>query len=200
MKILTAAEMREVDRLSTERHGVPSLTLMENAGKSVAQIIQSRIPGFARRRTIVLCGKGNNGGDGFVVARHLLKMGGKPRVFLLAEPRELKGDAAANFRRWKKASRELRVIRSAEEWQSSEEEVASADIVVDALLGTGARGPVGGLFEEAIRTVNRKRPGQIVVAVDIPSGLHSDTGEVPGVAVSADYTVRLLYASDAADE
>jgi hydroxyethylthiazole kinase-like uncharacterized protein yjeF len=189
MKILTSAEMREVDRLSTERHGVPSLTLMENAGKSIAQLIQSRIPGFARRRIIVLCGKGNNGGDGFVVARHLLKMGAKPRVFLLAEPRELKGDAAANFRRWKKASRELRVIRNAKEWQSSKEEVASADIVVDALLGTGARGPVEGLFDEAIRDINRNRSNQDVVAVDIPSGLLADTGEVPGVAVSADYTV-----------
>ncbi|HXJ18346.1 MAG TPA: NAD(P)H-hydrate epimerase, partial [Candidatus Polarisedimenticolia bacterium] len=169
MKILTAAEMREVDRLSTERYGVPSLTLMENAGKSVAQVIQSRLPGFAGRRIIVLCGKGNNGGDGFVAARHLLKMGARPRVFLLAEPRELKGDAAANFRRWKKTSRELRVIRSAKEWQSSRAEVASADIVVDALLGTGVRGPVEGLFEEAIRDVNSRRPEQIVVAVDIPS-------------------------------
>ena len=189
MKILTAAEMREVDRLSTERYGVPSLTLMENAGKSVAQVIQSRVPGFAGRHIIVLCGKGNNGGDGFVAARHLLKMGARPRVFLLAEPRELKGDAAANFRRWKKTSRELRVIRSAKEWQSSRAEVASADIVVDALLGTGVRGPVEGLFEEAIRDVNSRRPEQIVVAVDIPSGLHADTGEIPGVAVTADYTV-----------
>lgn len=189
MKILTAAEMREVDHLSTERHGVPSLTLMENAGKSVAQFIQSRFPDFARRQIIVLCGKGNNGGDGFVVARHLLKMGAKPRVFVFAEPRDLKGDAAANFRRWKKASRELRVIRSAREWQSSKEVLSSADILGDALLGTGVRGPVEGLLEEAILDLNRRRPEQTVVAVDIPSGLHADTGEVQGAAVCADYTV-----------
>jgi NAD(P)H-hydrate epimerase len=189
MKILTAAEMREVDRLSTTRHGVPSLALMEHAGKSVAQFIESRFPGFAQRRIVVLCGKGNNGGDGFVVARHLLRMGAKPRVFLLADPRELKGDAAGNFRRWKKASRELRVIRSAQQWQSSKEVVASADIVVDALLGTGVRGPVEGLLREAIQDLNRRRPGQMVVAVDIPSGLHADTGEVQGAAVVADDTV-----------
>jgi hydroxyethylthiazole kinase-like uncharacterized protein yjeF len=80
MKILTAAEMREVDRLTTVRHHIPSLTLMENAGKSVAEFIASRFPDFARRQLVVLCGKGNNGGDGFVAARHLREMGAKPRL------------------------------------------------------------------------------------------------------------------------
>lgn len=189
MKILTAAEMREVDGLSTERHGVRSLTLMENAGRGVAQFMQAQFPDFARRRIVVLCGKGNNGGDGFVVARHLLKMGARPRVFLLAEPRDLGGDAAANFKRWKRASRELRVIRSAKDWRSLRDVIAGADIVVDALLGTGARGPVEGPFLEAIQDLNRRRPGQTVVAVDIPSGLQADTGEVQGAAVRADFTV-----------
>src|SRR5271167_3246570 len=98
MKILTAAEMKEVDRLTTARYRVPSLTLMENAGRSVAEFIQSRFSHLAQRRVVVLCGKGNNGGDGFVVARHLLKMGAKPVVHLFADPREIKGDAAATFK------------------------------------------------------------------------------------------------------
>jgi hydroxyethylthiazole kinase-like uncharacterized protein yjeF len=189
MKILTVAEMREVDRLSTERQGVPGLTLMENAGKSVAQFIRSRIPGFARRPILVLCGKGNNGGDGFVVARHLLKLGAKPFVYLFGDPREAKGDAATNLRRRRNSSRELRVIRTAKEWQSSKAALASAGIIVDALLGTGVRGPVEGILQDVIQDLNRRRSEQTVVSVDIPSGLHADTGEVQGAAVGADYTV-----------
>src|SRR5271156_649952 len=99
MKILSAAEMREVDRLTTSRYRVPSLTLMENAGRSVAEFIQSRFSNLARRRIVVFCGKGNNGGDGFVVARHLLKMGAKPSVHFIGDPRDAKGDAATNLRR-----------------------------------------------------------------------------------------------------
>ena len=101
MKILNAAEMREVDRLTTARYRVPGLTLMENAGKSVAEFIQARFPNFTRRHIVVLCGKGNNGGDGFVAARHLRKMGAKPEVRFFGDPREAKGDAAANLKRWK---------------------------------------------------------------------------------------------------
>ena len=89
MKILTAAEMREVDRQTTARYRVPSLTLMEEAGKSVAAFIQSRFPRFAQRRIVVFCGKGNNGGDGFVVARNLRKMGAKPSVYLSGDPQAM---------------------------------------------------------------------------------------------------------------
>src|SRR5271157_6549678 len=101
MKVLTAAEMREVDRLTTERYGIPGLTLMENAGKSVAQFIQQRFPHLERKRIVILCGRGNNGGDGFVVARHLLDMGARPVVFLLAQPEDVHGDAAVNLMRWR---------------------------------------------------------------------------------------------------
>ncbi|MBZ5503214.1 MAG: NAD(P)H-hydrate dehydratase [Acidobacteriia bacterium] len=189
MKILTAAEMREVDRLTTERYRVPSLTLMENAGKSVADFIQARFGDLAQRRIVVLCGKGNNGGDGFVAARHLLKMGAKPDVFLCADPREVKGDAATNLKRWKKASANLVVIRNSTAWHSSRAAVASADIIVDALLGTGLRGPAEGLLAEVIHDINRREPTRMVVAVDIPSGLAADTGEFAAASVRADHTI-----------
>jgi len=189
MKILTAAEMRDVDRLTTERHGVPSPTLMENAGRSVAEFIGARFSRIAQRGVVVLCGKGNNGGDGFVVARHLLKMGARPSVYLFSDSREVKGDAGVNLRRWKKVSHEMRIIRAPRDWQSAQAVVASADIVVDALLGTGARGPVEGLLLAAIEHLNQRRPEQGVVAVDIPSGLHANTGEAQGAAVRADFTV-----------
>ena len=187
MKILTAAEMRDIDRLTTARYHVPSLTLMENAGASVAKFMQERFPDLARRRILVLCGKGNNGGDGFVVARHLLKMGAKPVVHLFAIPREIKGDAATNFKRWKKTSGKLHVDRESDRGASVP--LPSDYIVVDALLGTGIRGPVGGRLREVISSVNQREAGCCVVSVDIPSGLHADTGEAQGAAVVADFTI-----------
>lgn len=189
MKILTAAETREVDRLTTERLGVPSLTLMENAGKSVAAFIKQRYSKLGRRRIVILCGKGSNGGDGFVVARHLLEIGARATVFLLAEAAEVRGDAAVNLKRWQDAARELRIVRDGNGWQGAKAAVGAADIIVDALLGTGIRGPVEGLLREAIEDVNRRRPEAAVVAVDIPSGLSADTGETHGAAVVASYTV-----------
>lgn len=187
MKILTAAEMREVDRLTTERYGVPSLTLMENAGKSVADFIASRFPDFKRRPIIVLCGKGNNGGDGFVAARHLLKMGANVLAYLVGDPREVKGDAATNLNRWKKARGKLVIDKPGK--PVAIPELAPESIVIDALLGTGVRGPVEGRLAEVITTVNRRKPGADVVAVDIPSGLQADTGEIPGPVIVADYTI-----------
>jgi len=189
MKALTAAEMREVDRLTMERYGVPGLTLMENAGRSVAEFIEERFPRLERRRIVVLCGKGNNGGDGFVAARHLLAMGARPAVYLFADPGEMQGEAGMSLGRWPDASGELHVVLGADKMPAAKAALASADIIVDALLGTGARGPVGGLLREAIEAVNRRKGGQYVVAVDIPSGLAADTGEAQGTAVKADYTV-----------
>ncbi|HEY6443463.1 MAG TPA: NAD(P)H-hydrate dehydratase [Candidatus Acidoferrales bacterium] len=185
MKILTAAEMREVDRLTTARYRVPGLILMENAGKSVAEFIQARFPNFTRRHIVVLCGKGNNGGDGFVAARHLRKMGAKPEVRIFGDPREVKGDAAANLKRWKRASGKLQVNSAGKD----ELKFTSDSIIVDALLGTGTRGAVEGRLREAIAGLNRRETGCVAVSVDIPSGLHADTGEVQGEAVTADYTV-----------
>lgn len=187
MKILNAAEMREVDRLTTARYRVPGLTLMENAGKSVAEFIQARFPNFTRRHIVVLCGKGNNGGDGFVVARHLLEKGAKVFVYLIGDPREIKGDAATNLRRLKKTSAKFYVDLTSNKggWAGFPDD----QIVVDALLGTGARGPVEGRLAEVIAAVNRRQPGCVVFSVDIPSGLNADTGGVQGGAVVADYTV-----------
>ena len=190
MKILTAAEMKEVDRLSTERAGIPSIELMENAGRSVAEFLREVCPRIARRRTLVVCGKGNNGGDGLVVARHLKEMGAGPGVILCAAAEEMQGDAAENLRRWQASGGRLRVVASEEEWEKAAAEIESANVIVDALLGTGTRGAARGVFERAIHDVNARRAsGSIVVAVDIPSGLIADTGEHPGETIRADYTV-----------
>ncbi len=189
MKVLTAAEMKEVDRQTTARDGIPSLTLMENAGRSVAEFIQRKCPNIETRRIVILCGKGNNGGDGFVVARYLQQMGAKPTVFLAAAPDELSGDAAANRSAWRNANGQLNIVRSVDDWKSQSSNLAQADVIVDALLGTGVRGPVEGLLAQITEDVNRRRAAQIVFAVDIPSGLPADTGAILGPIIRADFTV-----------
>jgi ADP-dependent NAD(P)H-hydrate dehydratase / NAD(P)H-hydrate epimerase len=187
MKILTASEMREVDRLSTERAGISGLTLMENAGKSVADFIAARLKNFEDVPIVVFCGKGNNGGDGFVVARHLQKLGATVSVFLFAEAAELKGDSAKNFKRLKNI--EVLAVGGFEAWEKPRWDAGKPGIVVDALLGTGTRGEVTGLLRTAIDAINERPNSVSVVSVDIPSGLDSDTGEAHGAAVRADFTV-----------
>jgi NAD(P)H-hydrate epimerase len=168
MIITTAAEMREIDRVTTERFGVPSLTLMENAGSAVARFVITKYP-KAWRFTIV-CGKGNNGGDGFVAARKLGDQGRRASVVLLCNPAELKGDAAEMFRRMRI---EPLVVTTADELRGEHVSVAlKADVVIDAVLGTGFRPPVTGLYAEAIAAMNASR--RPVVAVDIPSGADAD--------------------------
>lgn len=189
MKALTVAEMREVDRLTTERYGIPGLSLMENAGTSVAEFMRRRFANLPRQRIAVLCGKGNNGGDGFVVARKLLEMGARPAVFSFAATGEMRGDAALNSDRWLQGPGESLVVNSPEDLAAARQAIEAADVIVDALLGTGTRGPVEGLLAEVIGWVNRRQRAQAVVAVDIPSGASADTGELSGVSIEADYTV-----------
>ncbi len=198
MKALTATEMREVDRLTTERFGVPSHQLMEAAGKSVAEVFLEQY-GYRNAeppgRVVVLCGKGNNGGDGFVVARHLKEEVGQVNVYLFAKPEELRGDAAKNFQRWQEQGGTVTVLQSLADWEKAWEEISGAEVIVDALLGTGVRGAATGLIAQAIEDVNRLTRGATaarptwVVAVDTPSGLPSDGEAAPGPVVKAHWTV-----------
>src|ERR1700675_3707598 len=198
MKALTAAEMREVDRLTTERFGIPGLELMESAGKSVAEVFlqkyeerNGRLPGPVS----VLCGKGNNGGDGFVVARLLKGRVGQVKVYLFAEPGELRGDAAKNYERWKGLGEEVALVRSETEWVNAWTGVAASEVIVDALLGTGIRGGASGLLAQVIENVNRFSQDAKaawpawIVAVDTPSGLPSDGEAAQGPVLHAHLTV-----------
>ncbi len=190
MKILTAAEMREVDRRTTDEHGVPSLQLMENAAMQSVRYAQEQFLEKPGRETVVLCGKGNNGGDGLAFAR--LWRGARgvtPRVLLFAQPEMLKGDAATNYRRWHEAGGEVVSISSEKEWATASAKLAQAGLIVDALLGTGLSGSAEGLLGRVIEDVNRLRAGATVLAVDIPSGLASDGPTTSGPRVCADHTV-----------
>ncbi len=168
MRITTAGEMRNIDRVTSERFGVPSLTLMENAGSAVAKVAAELWP--QARRVLVVCGKGNNGGDGFVAARKLRDTGREVQVLLLADVADLRGDAAAMFERMRMP---VEPVRTSEELRRIDEGAfRQADLVIDAILGTGVRPPVTGLYAEAISAMNAS--GSPVLAVDIPSGADSD--------------------------
>jgi len=182
MKVLTAAQMREVDRRTIEM-GVPGAVLMENAGSRVVELLEKRFSPLGDQRIAVFCGKGNNGGDGLVVARHLYERyrPQKLSVALLAAPEDMKGDAAEHYRRLIETG--CPVLRELPP------DAQDATIVIDALLGTGLSGPAKGEMLDAIRRINTGFPRAKIVAVDIPSGLASDTGQTLGENVRAHHTV-----------
>src|SRR5437764_2207767 len=195
MKALTAVEMREVDRLTTERCGVPGVQLMENAGRHVAQaVLQIANNGLGRpARASVLCGKGNNGGDGFVAARQLGAT--QAKAYLFGKPEELRGDAAANLHRWCEIGGHVATISDEAAWEAVWPEIAAADVFVDAIFGTGFRGAAAGVVAKAIGDINRHsknatavRP-TLIVAVDTPSGLPSDGQAADGPVLYAHETV-----------
>src|SRR6266853_1121115 len=177
MKVLTAAEMREVDRLTTERFGIPSLQLMEAAGTRVADACGKFVGSAATRpaKIAVLCGKGNNGGDGLVAARHLQSLGAQVKVYLFSEPAELHGDAATNLQRWTATGNSVISITDENAWQTARTEISSANVVLDAIFGTGFRGAVTGVVAKAISDVNRHSSNAtavwpaLILAVDTPA-------------------------------
>ncbi|MFM8541177.1 MAG: NAD(P)H-hydrate dehydratase [Nitrospira sp.] len=186
MKIVTAAQMRALDRRTITEAKIPGLTLMERAGRSVVAAMERLYGPLAGRTITIVCGKGNNGGDGFVVGRLLKKSCAKVRILLLAKPGDLSGDAKTMHRRFVAAARAQSVsvtptpaaLRAA---------LAQSELIVDALLGTGLSTPVAEAYHGAIEAINDA--GRPVVAVDLPSGIHADTGTVLGTAVRADLTV-----------
>ncbi len=168
MKIVTASEMRAIDRASSERFGVLSLTLMENAGAAVAEYVLSNYG--SAERIVVFCGKGNNGGDGFVAARRLHERGKKVQVVLLADPSDLRGDAAAMYGRLPEG---IAAVHLSEELKGDKVRfLPDTDLFLDAILGTGFKPPVSGLYAEAIAIMNATQVP--VIAVDIPSGADAD--------------------------
>jgi hydroxyethylthiazole kinase-like uncharacterized protein yjeF len=192
MKIVTAQEMRAIDAVTSARFGVPSLTLMENAGVAVAEHVLAHHS--AVRRVVIFCGKGNNGGDGFVAARRLHQKGKTVQVFLLANPAELRGDAATMFGKLPTAAI---AVNSREELTSDRVRLAlPADLYLDAILGTGFKPPVSGLYADAIAIMNASSAP--VIAVDIPSGADADAmGTQTGTIARADSIVTFTAARPA---
>jgi len=189
MRVFDARQMREADRRAIEDIGIPSMVLMENAGRQVVSTLESTFESLADMRIAVLCGPGNNGGDGFVVARTLLERSFDVGVYLVGHGADLKGDARANLQILSNLGTDVVEIRDAASWELHGTDVLGADVVVDALFGTGLRSPLSGLAQTIVEDLNASaRP---VVSIDLPSGLFADTPEVPGPAVHATLTVTL---------
>src|SRR6185436_17587559 len=188
MRILTPEQIREVDRLTTEKFGIPSLILMENAGMRVVEVLEDHFENLEELTIAILCGKGNNGGDGFVVARQLIQKGCIPFVFLFADEDEVKGDAKTNLEILKAIGAPPTVVTTEQDWDEERLEILDADIIVDALLGTGLTKRVDGLYRAVIDTLGIFT-GATIVSIDVPSGLQADTFLVDGPAVEADFTV-----------
>jgi ADP-dependent NAD(P)H-hydrate dehydratase / NAD(P)H-hydrate epimerase len=187
MKVATAEQMQEIDRKAIGTFGIPGIVLMENAGRGAADLLCGAFPGIEGKQIAILAGKGNNGGDGFVIGRHLLNRGLSVRVLLLSDSATLKGDAKTNFEIFSRMRGEVLFFPGPEHFERLKNDLEGADLLVDAIFGTGLNSEVEGFHRQVIEHLNHlNRP---VFAVDIPSGLDADTGKPLGAAVRAALTV-----------
>jgi ADP-dependent NAD(P)H-hydrate dehydratase / NAD(P)H-hydrate epimerase len=189
MRILSADQMREADRFTIEDIGIPSLVLMENAGRQVVAAMEASFEAQMAGRVAVLCGRGNNGGDGFVVARTLLQRGIDTAVFVIGELNAVKGDARTNLDILGRLGVTVVELNDEQSWELHFSEIGKCTLIVDAIFGTGLRAPVAGMMETVIADINAADIP--VVAIDLPSGLSADTPQLIGDCVLASMTVTL---------
>jgi len=184
---LTRNQVRNVDSQAIADYGLPGIVLMENAGRGAAEVQV----GLGINGPVVICaGKGNNGGDGFVIARHLELNGVETSVLLFCEPDELAGDAACNYRVITLAKQRIEVMGKAPDPAALANRLSAAEWIVDALLGTGTQGTIREPYLTAIAAINQS--GKKVFSVDLPSGMDCDTGQALGACVRADHTATFV--------
>jgi NAD(P)H-hydrate epimerase len=189
MRVVNAAQMREADRRTIEDIGIPSLVLMENAGRQVVAAMEAMHADLLERRVGVLCGRGNNGGDGFVVARTLMQRGVDVAVFLIGRVADVRGDARVNLEILGRLGLNVAEVADGQAWELHFSEFSACTLIVDAIFGTGLNAPVSGLIQSVIADVNAS--GVPVVSIDLPSGLSADTPEPIGDSIEAGTTVTI---------
>jgi ADP-dependent NAD(P)H-hydrate dehydratase / NAD(P)H-hydrate epimerase len=189
MRVLNAAQMREADRQSIDEIGIPSMVLMENAGRQVVAALEAAYDDLQDRHIAVLCGPGNNGGDGFVVARTLHQRGSDVFVFVVGSLGSVKGDARLNLEILGRLGITVVEISDEQAWELHFSEISKCDVIVDAIFGTGLKEPLGGMLETVAADINSS--GIAVIAVDLPSGLSADHAEPIGDCIRASMTVTL---------
>ena len=187
MKILDARQTKSIDERAIREYGIPGIVLMENAGLQVVDYLESHFDDLEERRILVLCGKGNNGGDGMVVAKHLHNRGYAPRILLFGRKSDTKDEALVNLKILEKSGAEVQEIADVREWHDFLPELGDFQMIVDALIGIGVQGGVRGFLEEVMRDVNNA--SAVRISVDVPSGLSADTNEIPGICIQAEATV-----------
>src|SRR5438445_175689 len=189
MRVLNSAQMREADRRTIDEIGIPSLVLMENAGRQAVAAMEATFNDLTERQVGVLCGRGNNGGDGFVVARTLVQRGVDVAVFLIGQVSEVRGDARVNLEILGRLGVTVVEVSDSQAWELHFSEVSDCNLIVDAIFGTGLNAPVSGFIESVVTDVNAS--GIPVVAIDLPSGLSADSSETIGPSIDAGLTVTL---------
>ncbi len=189
MRVFNSAQMREADRRTIEDVGIPSLVLMENAGRQAVAAMEAIYSDLSDRQVAVLCGRGNNGGDGFVVARTLIQRNVDVSVFLMGRVSEVRGDARVNLEILGRLGHTVVEVADSQAWELHFSEVSDCNLIVDAIFGTGLNAPVSGFIESVITDVNTS--GIPVVAIDLPSGLSADSPEPIGPSIEASVTITL---------
>lgn len=187
MKVATTQQMQNLDRRAIEECEIPGIVLMESAGRGTTRVMASHFPRLSSMRVATLCGRGNNGGDGFVIARRLMNRKTAVRVYLLCDRTRVRGDAKTNLDILVRSGGTIQEVPDSKSFEALREEIASHDLFVDAIFGTGLNSVVSGFYAEVIDLVNRS--GRPVAAVDIPSGLDANTGKPLGTCITATVTV-----------
>ena len=185
---LTAQQAAEIDKQAKEQLGIQPLVLMENAGRGVAEVILDLVGEDRSSRVAIFCGRGNNAGDGFVAARHLIVRGQDVDIYLLAGQSQIKNEAEINLNILKNLTKHIFKVKDLTSLDSIK--LGDYTIIVDALLGIGLKGNVNGIFKQAISLINKSRVP--TVAVDIPSGLDANTGQIHDIAICADTTITFM--------
>lgn len=191
MKLVTASEMKEMDRLTIQEMGIPGVVLMENAARGAARVFLEHFLPSPGARIVILCGRGNNGGDGYVMARYLHNKGLNVIVILLCETDRISGDALTNLEIIKKMNLEIIEAANVERWTSVSKLLDDSDYIIDGILGTGLNSDVRDYYGQVLNDVNGS--GKAIMAIDIPSGINADNGQIMGTAMKADLTVTFGF-------
>jgi ADP-dependent NAD(P)H-hydrate dehydratase / NAD(P)H-hydrate epimerase len=191
MNSITAEQMKKIDKAAIDRFGIPSLVLMENAGRAASDIAYNMLID-KMSKVICICGKGNNGGDGFVCTRHLINKGVNVLVFLTCSRNKLKGDAKINFSILEKMNVSIYELTKEDNFTNLEKEIINSELVVDAIFGIGITGKIKDPYSEIIEIINKNK--NKTLALDIPSGLDATKGISLGSCIKADRTVTFAAA------
>jgi hydroxyethylthiazole kinase-like uncharacterized protein yjeF len=191
MRLVKASEIQEMDRITIQELGISGAVLMENAARGAARVFLDHFAPSTNSRVVVLCGRGNNGGDGYVMARYLHQAGFRVTVILLSKLNNVSGDALINLKVIKKMGLEILEVPDAKRWGTKRRVLRSCDYIIDGILGTGLNSPVKGFYSQVLKYVNAL--GKPIMAIDIPSGLNADTGQIMGVAIKAELTATFGF-------
>jgi hydroxyethylthiazole kinase-like uncharacterized protein yjeF len=187
MKYITPAEMKEIDRRAVEDFGIPSIILMENAGGYSAEVALDMISAAGRKKVFCVCGKGNNGGDGFVCARHLINKGIVTEIFLVGTMDEIKGDAKVNLDILMKMEVKIETLQAGFDILEFKKKLKDTSLIIDAIFGIGLSGKIREPYGAVINAITESE--KPVLAIDVPSGLDAATGDIMGICIKARKTV-----------